>query len=109
VGKSELSYEEIIEGTLEGWSDYRLVDYKTMVALLWFLCYGQNVYSQSGADWTGCSFSQHPEQCLLVARREQEGIPQVAFVTGRTPTDCIQIFHRLYQEDLVQWTRDKFR
>ena len=104
-----LDLEATIEGTLEGWSDHRLVSHDEMVAMLWFLVYGQNAYSQFGADWTGCSFSQRAEQCLLVARRVEGGVPQVAFVTGRTPTDCMRIFHKLWSVDLVEWTRDKYR
>lgn len=101
--------EDVVKETLTGWKDHRLVDLDEMVGMLMFLVYGQNVCSQFGADWTGCSFSQSETSCLLVARRLERGVPQVAFITGRTPTDCMRLYHKRLKADLVEWVRDKYR
>lgn len=106
---SILELEESVKQTLSGWTDHRLLDKEELTAMLLFLVYGQNVYSQFSADWTGASFSQSESTCLLVARRVENGIPQVAFCTGRTPTDCMRIWWRRLRDDTLTWTRDKYR
>jgi hypothetical protein len=99
----------VVEETLKDWHDHRLCSKDELVAAIWYLVYGQNAFSQFGADWTGCSFSQSEETCLLVGRRVFQGDAQVCFVTGRTPMDCMRILHKRYEKDTLNWSKDKFR
>lgn len=96
-------------GALEELQDHRQGEPRDLASLLWFFVYGQNVYSEFGGTWTGCSFRQDEQLCLLTCRREQAGVAQVAFTTARTPTDCVRLFCQRYREELVQWRRDKYR
>ena len=77
-------------------------------ALVWFLHYGQNVYSQSGRDWTGATFRQRETTCLLVAKSRLGDIPQVVFVTDRTPVGCILAFAKQWEADTLTWVPDKY-
>jgi hypothetical protein len=58
--------------------------------------------------FTGCSFSQRGANTLLVVKRVKDDIPQVAYVTERTPTGCIVTFGRVHLEGRLKWHPDKF-
>jgi len=88
--------------------DQRVVTEQELRALVWFLNYGQNVFSQVGRDWRGCTFRQSESTCLLVVKSALGPIPQVAFVTGRTPIDCVVIFCKKWHGDTVSWVPDQY-
>lgn len=76
--------------------------------LVWFFLYGQNVLSQKGMVWRGCVFRQEETSCLLVVKAGPVDTPQVGFVTGRTPIDCVRIFCRRWHDETQEWYEDKF-
>ena len=90
------------------YKDGRVVSEREHRALVWFLVYGENVFSQIGHTWRGCSFRQSDTTCLMTVKGGTKSIPQVAYVTGRTPTDCVVIFCRKWHGDRVQWFPDKY-
>lgn len=90
-------------------NDHRVVTDLEVRCLVWFLLYGENVYSQVGRTWDGAVFRQNGEQCLLVAKSTIGDIPQVAFVTARTPIDCVVRFCKKWHADSIAWQPDKFR
>lgn len=77
-------------------------------ALVWFFMYGQNVFSQRGMDWRGCSLRQSERTCLLVVRASEGGTPLVAFSTDVNPVGCVLSFVKRWTEDRVTWSRDKY-
>lgn len=77
-------------------------------ALVWFFIYGENVLSQIGGTWRGCSFRQNETTCLLVVKATIDDLPQVAFITARTPTDCVVTFCKQWHADRVKWNNDKY-
>ena len=56
----------------------------------------------------GCSFSQRRDDVLLVVKSTDNGIPQVAYTTEKTPRGCIVSFGRRYLEGRVVWHPDKY-
>jgi len=109
MGTPSADYWQIVENCTEDWRDNRLMSRDELQAVLWYVRYAFDETVKFGDRWTGCSFSQSEETTLMVSRREHAGIHQVVFVTGRTTTDCIRIFRKLWAEDALQWVRDKFR
>ena len=87
---------------------YVLVERRELEAMVWFLVYGQNVYSQVDRDWTGCTFRQGETTCLLVAKSRRQGIPEVAFCTDRNPTGCMVAFLKGWEGDTLRWYPDKY-
>lgn len=81
-------------------------DYKT---LAWFFHYGQNVFSEFGMDWLGASFRQRGTRCTLAVKAIYDDAQRVAFVTGRTPMDCMRIFVRKWHQGTVSWYLDKYQ
>lgn len=97
-----------IEGMCAVWPEEGKVTREEVADLLWFFIYGQNVLSQLGRDLRGYSFRQRETTCLLVVRSSLGDTQQVAFTTGRTPTDCVSIFRRKWDEGTCQWSLDKY-
>lgn len=108
MASTDLDYYSIVEPTFDGWTDHRLLSLDEAAAMVWYFVYGQNVFSQFGRDWTGCSFRQDETSCLLVSRSTIDGRRQVAFTTGRTPTDCVRVFCRRFRAGEVEWYDDKY-
>jgi hypothetical protein len=100
-----LEYLETIETTYAG---AQVIDEVTLRALVWFFLYGENVLSQIGRTWRGCSFRQSETTCLLTVRSSYNGIPDVVFITGRNPTDCVLLFAKKWHADTLAWYPDKY-
>ena len=81
---------------------------KEVVALVTFLMYGQNVLSEFGRDWLGCTFRQSERTCLLVVKSRYRGTQQVAFITDLNPAGCVETWLRRWEEGRVHWQDDKF-
>jgi hypothetical protein len=109
VQSKTMSYYDVVTTTLETTTDHRLLTPEEHAALVWYAVYAFDEHVNLNVEWTGCSFSQKDGSVLMVSRREEQGIPQVAFITGRTTTDCIRIFRRRWAEGTLEWFRDKFR
>jgi hypothetical protein len=103
--KKLIEYLQTIDTT---YKDCRVLTNQELRALVWFFLYGQNVFSQVGRDWVGCVFRQRELECLLVVKSRREGTQQVAFVTARTPIDCVWVFCKKWYADTVAWSEDKF-
>lgn len=88
--------------------DNRVISELEHRCLVWFFVYGENVLSQIGWRWRGAVFRQRETQCMLVVKSGTDEVPRVAFVTGRTPTDCVRIFCRQWHNDTCAWYDDKY-
>ena len=102
-------YMEDIENILEPWTDYRLFHKDELAALALYLIYGENVLSQLGGSWDGCTIRQRDTQCLLVTKATFDGLPYVAFCSDRTPSRCVRSFVKQLSAGTVKWSRDKYR
>ena len=91
------------------YKDNRCLSERGHRALVWLLYYGENVFSQVSRTWRGVSFRQADAVCRLVVKSTRAGVREVAYVTGRTPTDCVLIFCRMWHQDRVEWVPDKYR
>lgn len=67
-----------------------------------------NCFEEVGWVYRGESFKDQGWATLLVVKGAHEGTPLVAFVTERTPTDCMKVFLRQMDEGRVEWREDKF-
>ena len=90
------------------YKDQRVITEQELRSLVWLFLYGTNVFSQLGRDWRGVSFRQSDETCSMVVRSGFGGVLDVAFVTGRTPIDCVRIFCRKWHNDTLAWYPDKY-
>jgi hypothetical protein len=86
----------------------RVVTPLELRALVWFFVYGQNVFSESGRDWRGATFRQDETVCIMTTKSTRDGIPEVAYTTARTPTDCVVSFCKRWHKDTVEWNFDKY-
>lgn len=89
-------------------NDHREASDQDLRVLWWLHTYMWNECSQFSMELRGWSFRPEQETCRLTVRVRMEGIPRVAFTTGRTPTDCAVIFCRKFYNDTVQWYDDKY-
>lgn len=103
--KKILEYLQTIETT---YTDCRVLSQTELRVLVWFFLYGENVFSQVGLSWRGCSFRQSMTTCLLVVKASRGDIPLVAFCTDRTPIGCVLAFCKNWHADKVAWTGDKY-
>jgi len=67
-----------------------------------------NLLQASGVFYRGESIKNQGWATLLVVKGAVDGTPVVAFVTERTPTDCMRVFLRQVDERRVEWKEDKF-
>jgi hypothetical protein len=88
--------------------DCRILTETELRSLVWFFLYGENVLSEIGWTWRGCTFRQSAETCLLVVKAGTRDTPQVAFFTARTPISCVLSFAKAWHNDRVKWSNDKF-
>lgn len=103
--KPILAYLRTIETT---YTDQRILTETELRSLVWFFLYGQNVLSEAGDTWRGCSFRQRKTTCLLVVKGGTIDAPQVAFITDRTPTGCVLAFCKAWHNDRVKWQDDQY-
>ena len=89
-------------------ADWRPEDEQQLRCLYYFFTYVLEGISHSGNGVWRCSFRQRETTCLLVVGRVQGDIPQVVFITGRTPTDFILIYIRKLVNDTLEWQVDRY-
>lgn len=94
--------------SLQDWTDERFITREQLSAVAMFTVYLVNLLEDAGAVYTGHSLRVKSPMCLLVVRGSLDGIPHVVFTSGRTPLSCIRIFLRKLEEDLLEWSPDKF-
>ena len=68
-----------------------------------------NLGELQGWEYCGQSFTLKQPMSLLVVRATLDGIPHVAFSSGRTPTACMRAFLRKADEGWLEWSVDRFR
>lgn len=103
--KKVLEYLRTIETTF---TDCRILTEQELRALVWFFLYGENVLSQIGWTWRGCTFRQSETTCLLVVKSGTKDTPQVAFFTDRNPIGCVLGFCKAWHNDRVKWSADQY-
>jgi hypothetical protein len=67
-----------------------------------------NLLESIGYYYRGESFKDQGWSTLLVLKVAREGTPLVAFVTERTPTDCMRVCLDLIEGGRVGWREDRF-
>ena len=90
------------------YKDCRAATEREMRVLVWFYTYLFNILSEKGRLLKGHSFRQKETTCLLVVKTELDGIPQVVFVTARTPMDCMVSFCKKFYGGTLEWVTDKY-
>jgi len=98
-----------VEDVIAPVDDWRVCSKDELVGSLWYLVYGYNEELDSGGEWSGVTFSQRDLLTLMISKRVHDGVPQVVFITGRSPMDCMRMFQRRWFEGSLNWVRDKFR
>lgn len=63
---------------------------------------------KNGNRFRGYSLRQSQTEWLLVARIDNQGIPQVAFFTGSNPMYCIRLFQDAIARGGKVWYSDKY-
>lgn len=76
--------------------------------LVWFFLYGDVEPGQYSESWTGAVFRQKGTLWLLTVKRRLAGIPEVVFLTGRNPTECVEVYIRQYHNGRLRWVPDKY-
>lgn len=100
--------EEFVK-SLEGWTDERFITREEIRAVAMFTKYLVNLLEEQGATYDGHSLQVNLPLSRLIVRGTIDDIPHVVFTSGRTPIACIRIFVRKVEEDLLEWTPDKYR
>lgn len=90
------------------YKDCRVCTALELRSLVWFFLYGENVFSEIGRTWRGATFRQQETMCLMCVKSGLDGIPQVAYVTDRTPIDCVVTFAKKWHKDTIEWNFDKY-
>lgn len=62
----------------------------------------------AGGQERGYTFRQKEEMCLLVYKATFDGTPQVVFVSGRVPLDCIRSLCSQFYGGRLKWVVDKY-
>jgi hypothetical protein len=109
VEKQSCSDLDAVKGCLEEVDDHRLWTQEELEGSLWYLRFLGRGMVNSKQGLTGFSLSQRDGGWLLVSRREEDGIQQVAFTNGRTPMDCMRLFLYGFGNDAISWYKDKYR
>lgn len=89
-------------------TDQRYVSEQEVRLYVWFheMLFDE-IINLGGAE-RGYVFRQRGETCLLVYKATFDGIPQVVFVTGGNPVDCIRILFRQFYGETLKWVKDKY-
>lgn len=97
-----------LQAATEQWTDKRVIDDEDLEDLLMFVLYSPKVLSQSGMRLAGWTCRQKDDRYLLTVKVLEGGTPLVVFVTGDTPMACIRQFWRLWENDRIRWSRDRW-
>lgn len=74
----------------------------------WFHTYLFDEMLEIGGEERGYVFRQSHDGILLVYKATFAGVPQVVFITGRTPVDCMRIICRQFYQETLKWVPDKY-
>ncbi len=88
--------------------DQRAVSEQDLRLYVWFHEYLFNEILELGGLERGYTFRQKAETCLLIYKATFDNIPQVVFLTARTPVGCIRILCRQFYAETLRWTKDKY-
>ena len=102
------TYLDTFDQALERWTDQRHLTRDEVRAVFMFTKHIVNVMSSSNCEYLGHSFKAGSPLGLLVVKAVVDGVRQVAFVSGRDATDCVRIFIKQWENDVVQWRDDLF-
>lgn len=97
-----------VQASIEQWTDQRVITDVDLEGLILFVCYGQQVLSQSGLALKGWQFRQKGDQQLMTVKVREGDTPLVVFITGNSTTGCVSRFWNLYEDDRLSWVRDKY-
>jgi hypothetical protein len=102
------TYLDTFGQALELWTDQRHLTRDEVRAVFMFTKHIVNVMSSVNAEYLGHSFKASTPLNLLVVKAVVDGVRRVAFVSGSDATDCMRIFIKQLENDVVQWREDLF-
>lgn len=97
-----------VEAAIEQWEDKRVIDDQDLEDLLYFCIYAKRVFSQNGWEFQGWVCRQQGEQVVITVKAKEGDTPLVAFITSQTTISGIRQFWRLWEDDRLRWSRDKY-
>lgn len=77
-------------------------------SLVYFNRYVLGEDSQIGRRIYAYQIRQRSRDYMLLVKSVREGVPQVAFYSGRTPICCVTGFVKSWLNETVKWQPDKF-
>lgn len=93
---------------LEQWTDSRIVDAAWVDTHLWFFQHLYADLAQFSLGLRGYSFREKYGEWLLVLRLLQDSIPQVVFVSSKTPTGCMSKLRRMLRSEGIELREDRY-
>lgn len=106
---SNAGYVEQFRTSLASWTDERFVSRDDLEALSMFSVYLVNLAEEDGWQYDGHSYAVRLPLSCLVIKATMDGSPVVCFNSGRTFGNCVRIFLRRIDSNLVEWRPDKYR
>jgi hypothetical protein len=105
----ETEHVKEFETALAKWADQRFVTRDQVRALAMFSLYLVNLAEHGGWSYYGHSFKAGSPMSVLVIKATIQEEPVVCFNSGRTFCNCVRIFLRKLEADLVEWRPDQYR
>lgn len=108
MGPKDNGHVEGFKESLEAWTDHRFVSREDIEALAMFVMYIVNLADAGGWLYRGHSFRMGVGLSTLVVKAMLDDTAVVCFVSGKTFVNCVRIFLRKLDEDVVEWRQDKY-
>lgn len=105
----ETKYVKEFEASLADWTDERFVTRDQVKALAMFGLYLVNLSEYGGWSYYGHSYKASNPMGVLVIKATIGEEPVVCFSSGKSFCNCVRIFLRKLEADLVEWRPDQYR
>lgn len=105
----ETEYVKRFETSLAKWTDERFVSRDQVRALSMFGLYLVNLAEHGKWSYYGHSYKAGQPLGVLVIKATIDEVPVVCFTSALSFCDCVCIFLRKLENELVEWRRDQYR
>lgn len=103
------TYVDRFKKHLETWDDNRAMDRREILAAYMFTKHIVNLADDGGWVYRGHSYKAGDPLDIMTVKADLEGAAVVCFCSGRGMLECMGIFVRKCELEVLDWRADRFR
>lgn len=103
------TYVDRFKEHLETWDDNRAMDKREILAVYMFTKHIVNLADDGGWSYIGHSYKVGDPLDIMTVKANLGDDPVVMFVSGRGMLECMGIFIRKCELEIMEWRPDRYR